>query len=1246
MTSVQQVVTKVIAVINRAFDTRQTRGVSAFAAAIGSVGRVIKQVTGINLTDQFNALGHAIDAATASFQNAISSGLNPIVAALLAVQSGLASIGGGHTPGAIADLARGFGTAARAVEEFGNVFGAVFTTDQARGINAFSSGLDAVGKAISVVTGVDVTGFFGRLAQSIQAGVDTFTQATNQGINPLEAGLIGLRQALSDLIGLDLRGFTDVLGSIAGGIRDIGLAVARGDFVSAADVLGNLAATLGAAVSGLAVDLVDWTLNVAAPTLIGWVETAVTWLAGQIGPLVSGLPAALGEVKDWLLNVGLPTLGGWVDVAATWLSEHIGTVVTAITGLAVDFAGWVLNVGAPTLAGWVNIAATWIGDQLRPIAAGVAGVAVDFAGWVLNVGVPTLAGWVNAASSWLHDTLTGVVQAATGVAADFATWVVTVAAPTLAGWVSIAASWLHDTLSGVVSGAAGVTADFSTWVVTVGEPTLAGWVNIAGAWMHDNLLPVVNSISGISEDFHDWVLHVLAPTVEVDVSGLTTAISTKLSDVLSGVTPASILDVATFASKIGAFYGNLWRSINTAIVSSLSALGDPETLGKINQGLAAVGAAVLAAIAGFATGFVLGEEVDFHQLGDSVRQRIQGAIDSIGQAFSGETLQAGLGGTGLGPSALQGLSDQLFNAFQQTAIDIGARLSTIDWSAIPNAIKNGIGDALANFGTQLFGASTAEAASANGGAGFDAAAAGQQFGAQFVQAFQDPAFVGAVKDAIDQIPTAAFADVGTGLMAKIGAAITASLQSPVGVSESGVAGGAGLGGTLITNIVTGLTSAVSGADFSGFATAFTTNVSTGVSQGLQQITSAMQAQAGVWLITLTNAFSSMASAAATGMTGVVAPVTAGMQQITSAIGAQAAVWLPTLQAFLAPMANALASGFDAMFGAVQAEMTAITTAVTTGLQQITSALELRLPCGRLRSRARWVRSQPPSLNGMASAAAAAQSGIGALVATLQGAANQAFASGQAIGEGLARGMQSALTDVQVAAAALSNAATDAIAKEAQVSSPSKKTILIGQDIAQGLAVGIVNRQDAAVQSAHDLAAKIFDNWGQSLQQQFTDTKQVMTSWADWLRQQSPATRGLIRQQRDQAAAGTSEPFDKTSRLWWIGQGSQNAPGSAMSSWSDWISQQSHNERLSLRRAREAGQLTAQHRQDLMAGGSIADFVNDTSRRTPPQPVHIHIQSTLDGQALDNRIIQTSIGGMTQVPHRGGHRNSRFGLAGA
>jgi hypothetical protein len=69
-----------------------------------------------------------------------------------------------------------------------------------------------------------------------------------------------------------------------------------------------------------------------------------------------------------------------------------------------------------------------------------------------------------------------------------------------------------------------------------------------------------------------------------------------------------------------------------------------------------------------------------------------------------------------------------------------------------------------------------------------------------------------------------------------------------------------------------------------------------------------------------------------------------------------------------------------------------------------------------------------------------------------------------------------------------------------------------------------------------------------------------------------------------------------------------AAGPGMSGWDAWVGQQTRPMRQALRRARQAGQLTAQHRLDLMNGGSIADFVNDTSRRTPPQPVHIHLQT--------------------------------------
>jgi TP901 family phage tail tape measure protein len=1183
LSAVMSIVDRFTTVFDRAFNTRQTRGLSAFAATVGAIGRAIRQAFGLNLSDQFNALGHAIDAMAASFQNALDAGLNPVVAALGALSRGFAVLG-------LSGVADAFDRSAEAVKKFGNVFGAVFNDATAHGASGFTAAIQAFGQAISAVTGVDVSGFFTKLAGAVDTFGTTFQRATDRGVNPLEAAFIALRRSLGELLNIDLRGFTDVLGSIAGGIRDIGLAVAHGDFVSAADVLGNLAATLGAAVAGLAVDLVDWTLNVAAPTLIGWVTTAVTWLSGQIGPLVSGIPAALGEVTNWLLNVGLPTLGGWVGVATSWIAEHLGTVVAGVVGIAEDFAGWVLNVGVPTLAGWVNIAAAWIGDQLRPVAEAVAGVAVDFAGWVLNVGIPTLAGWINIAASWLHDTLTGIVQAATGVAADFADWVVNVAAPTLAGWVSIAASWLHDTLTGIVSGVAGVAADFtdwivtvaaptlagwvnvagtwlhdtlmgivsgvtgvaadfanwvvtvaaptlagwinaagpwlqttltgivsgvagiaadfSDWVITVGVPTLAGWVNIAGPWIHDNLLPVIAGIPQITEDFQSWTITVAAPAIEVTKLDLQKSLHDAIQPALDGLDATNLLDIATLSSKVGAAMRTALTTVNDAIVNAFLALMDPDTAEAVVNALHAVGLAIGASVVGFATGFVLGKEVDFHQIGDQIRERLQSAIDAVGQAFSGFS-EVGLGGIN-GPGLLQGLSDQLFKSFQQAAVDIAARLTQIDWSAIPEAIKNGIGDALANFGTQLFGASTAEAASADAG-GFDSAAAGKQFGDQFVQAFQDPAFIAAVKTSIESIPTAAFADVGTGLMQKISDAITASLSAPASDSGSGSAGGAGLGATLITNIVAGMTSAASTANFSGFGATFASSAGAAIGQGTAALIAAAQAVVTT-VIDAASVAAEAASAVGTALDTAIGP----------AIGASAGLVVQAAQGLVGVV--------------VSASSAAAATASTVG-----GAFDTAMGGGIGAS--------------AGTAISAAQAVVASAIAAAQSAGAGAFDAGFAIGEGLARGMQAALTDVQAAASQLAAAAESAVKQTAQIASPSKVSFGLGTQWGQGFIDGI--------------------------------NKQV-------------ASAGLASQSMATSAA--------------------QALSTQTSTWADFVAGQSHNERLSLRRAREAGQLTAQHRSDLMAGGNIADFINDTSRAQPPQIINTTCKVTMDGREMGDFVV--------------------------
>lgn len=100
-------------------------------------------------------------------------------------------------------------------------------------------------------------------------------------------------------------------------------------------------------------------------------------------------------------------------------------------------------------------------------------------------------------------------------------------------------------------------------------------------------------------------------------------------------------------------------------------------------------------------------------------------------------------------------------------------------------------------------------------------------------------------------------------------------------------------------------------------------------------------------------------------------------------------------------------------------------------------------------------------NGLSGMDAATYAVVNSVIGILAGLGAQgystAFLAGQAIGMGLAAGMNSQLSAVQTAASMLAGATAAAAAARLQTASPSKVFMEIGSDIGEGLAMGIESR---------------------------------------------------------------------------------------------------------------------------------------------------------------------------------------------
>jgi TP901 family phage tail tape measure protein len=1231
-----------------AFDKRQAKGMNTMAAAVGAFGHALEAATGIDITDQMNTLATAIQAVADGFQFATDQGMNPFAAGLHAIAQGAAALG-------LDGLASKMDDFASKVQEFGNIFEQSFGTTSQQNITGLGAALKAFGVALSDTIGIDVTSFFDKLGSTVEVAAASFQRAIDEGINPLEAALIGVRDALSFLTGIDLTGFSNTLGDVLGAVRDVGAAIVSGDFSQIPDILGSLATSIGDALSGLAVSLTDWVLNVAAPTAMNIIGDLSTWLMEQL----NSAGAIVDNFVSWALNVALPAVGSFVGDLSTWILGKLQGLATNVA----NFVDWTMNVGLPAVGAFIGDLGSWILDKLR----GAGTVVSDFKDWTLNVALPAIGTFVGDLGTWIG----GKLQGAKAIIDNFTNWVLNVGVPAAGAFFGSLAAFITEKIQGLRT----LVSDFVDWTLNVGLPTagefvgdLAGWIQgkLAGAaiavenftgWSLGLGLPGGSGMStqaahsplttgaglaGIEqfildqltaaaiaiEDFTGWNLTVTAPEggVTIDGGAIKDSILTALHDAVT-VSP----DFVAGAKDAGQALGQALIDALSAGISAVFGASGGLSTQAAKSPLTGIGPSLGDAFAAFDEGFTTAIIAEMDKVGPQIQAKLGAWVEEKKAGFWQTFIMDPLKGlfdfatgtqtaeaSGLDPAAMgTEVGTSLGTAFSSDQFISGVQagldaLPAEQFAGIATALMTKINDAI---GTALQSPTMTEGGDVTPGAGFGASiitnianqlvaslgtisaevfapfaaglmakinegvsaalnAAGTQ-GAELAGSGDIAPAGGGIGEAIvtnlanslaasiAAAPVEAFAALGTALQAKISEALSAAMSTSASAAlpGGGMTGtGGGTGGGIGDQIATMLATSITGADFTGFATAIQTQISTAITTAMTAIQTTISTSTNVWITTLITTFSAMAAAAVSGMQQIQTSVATGMQTITSVITAQSGVWGP-----------AVTAAGTAMSGAMTASMAAMNAAVATGFQTITSVIQAQAAAwtasvtaaGAAMSSAMTAAMAEVTAavtSGMAAATAAVTAGVAAMMGALNAAAGQAFAAGQAIGQGLASGLSSMVGAVQAAASQLASAATDAIAAAAQVASPSKITMQIGEDIGAGLALGMQGMETSVVNAANALAKPIFD----AIQGQLETQKQVRDSWM------TPAQSTVSDHQR--------------------------------------------------------------RTEDLSSLGN--------------SPLAIRVQSILDGQVLDDRIVETSIGAMTRVPHRGGRRNSRFSLAGA
>ena len=307
---------------------------------------------------------------------------------------------------------------------------------------------------------------FGRVLGSALRGGNDFRKLLGDLPQPLRrtAGALGsVFESLGDVArAFGDRGLTGAIQTLTRGgeLRQIGTALsAIADEAWNALVIGFNAINWGAvwdiavsgitAAAGVAVDLADWTINVAAPAVITWLGEGVGnlwgWLKGQLGIGSGTTGDGTGgpetdrnvTISDWLLDVAAPNVTGWIADAAGDAWPYIKQAAGWAATQAYNFGVWELTVALPKIVGWLKAAS---GDPWTSLKQAVGGWASDqayrFGNWSLDVAAPEIMGWLSTHKGDIWNglkTLAGIPGKIQGAVTD---WVLTVAAPSLGGWLA------------------------------------------------------------------------------------------------------------------------------------------------------------------------------------------------------------------------------------------------------------------------------------------------------------------------------------------------------------------------------------------------------------------------------------------------------------------------------------------------------------------------------------------------------------------------------------------------------------------------------------------------------------------------------------------------------------------------------------------------------------------------------------------------------------------------------------------
>lgn len=551
-------VTEFADVFGKAFSTRQAKGVGLVKSALGALGKSLKKVFGIDIEDQLNGIGNAVEHLGDLFNTAVANGASPFEAALRVIGLAAAQLGLDGVQVAIV----GFIVKAKELYDiFTNVFDLFSEAGDGGGGNGITATLEATRAVLEDLTGMDF-GWLSDLADKAKFLAGYFRTATNEGMNPFSAAVQAVAKTIQFFTGLDIIGFMDKLGTavqgagqnyqnLYGALKDVAGAF-LGGFESGAskaiEKLGELKDNILPALQGLfynigetikKVDLGtikanvgDWLLT-QTTDLGTWIKTNIvdklgeididqlkanvgSWLISEGTTLLGAIDDIVQEAKNMLGQSGAGVSVGnlFAQIQAWSVSENPGSGLGDKINQIIDNTKTFYQNNVAPLGTFLASILGWIVTQGKPlwdrILEIVASAKDNFANKVQDLGIfaAEILGWAVSQRETLWAAVQKKVEEVKQTASTGAQQLGTIAVE-IAGWLVTAKEQLWTKITSLVTDAktlldqhkpdlGTITATISGWGVEILEGAISLGDTIAG-WLGQNPVPPITvSMTGMT----------------------------------------------------------------------------------------------------------------------------------------------------------------------------------------------------------------------------------------------------------------------------------------------------------------------------------------------------------------------------------------------------------------------------------------------------------------------------------------------------------------------------------------------------------------------------------------------------------------------------------------------------------------------------------------------------------------------------------------------------------------------------